>query len=265
MIPSSVRASVVLPLPDSPTSPSVSPGQMAALTPTSAWISAPCCLKVLPRSSNCSSGLAPCGRPPAGRGRPTPRAGGPAPARGRSSGRCGAAPSSSSVGSSVRQRSSASAQRSANTQPAIAAPRLGRKPGIVSRRPWSLRTPPRGMQRRRPTVYGMTRILEHRLDGPLFDEPPGVEHADAVAHLRDHAEVVADEEHGGVQLRLEVRDEVEHLGLDGRVEAGRRLVEDQQRRVLRERHRDHDALLHAARELVRVAAHDRARDRRSAP
>ena len=67
------------------------------------------------------------------------------------------------------------------------------------------------------------------------------------------------------QLRLELRDEVEHLGLDGRVEAGRGLVEDQQRRVLRERHRDHDALLHAARELVRIAAHHRSRDRRSAP
>ena len=48
-------------------------------------------------------------------------------------------------------------------------------------------------------------------------------------------------------------DEVEHLGLDRRVEPGRRLVEDEQRRVLRERHRDHDALLHASGELMRVA------------
>ena len=54
-------------------------------------------------------------------------------------------------------------------------------------------------------------------------------------------------------------DEVEHLRLDGGVEAGRRLVEDQQRRVLGQRHRDHDALLHAARELVRVAPHDAVR------
>ena len=57
------------------------------------------------------------------------------------------------------------------------------------------------------------------------------------------------------QLGLEVRDEIEHLGLDGRVEAGGGLVEDEERRVLGERHRDHDALLHPARELVRVAAH----------
>ena len=56
-----------------------------------------------------------------------------------------------------------------------------------------------------------------------------------------------------------LRDEVEHLGLDRRVEAGRRLVEDQQRGVDAERHRDHDALLHAAGELVRIALHDRGR------
>ena len=101
----------------------------------------------------------------------------------------------------------------------------------------------------------VTRVLEHVLDRALLDEPPGVEHADAIAHLRDHAEVVADEEHRRVELRLELRDEIEHLRLDRRVETGRRLVEDQQRGVLGERHRDHDALLHAARELVRIAAH----------
>ena len=38
---------------------------------------------------------------------------------------------------------------------------------------------------------------------------------------------------------------------------GRRLVEDQQRRIRRERHRDHDALLHAAGELMRVALQHR--------
>ena len=63
----------------------------------------------------------------------------------------------------------------------------------------------------------------------------------------------------GVELRLEVRDEIEHLGLDGRVEARRRLVEDEQGRILGERHRDDHALLHPARELVRVAAEDAVR------
>ena len=51
-------------------------------------------------------------------------------------------------------------------------------------------------------------------------------------------------------------DEVEHARLDRGVEPGRRLVEDEQLRVRRERDRDDDALLHPARQLVRVALGD---------
>ena len=100
------------------------------------------------------------------------------------------------------------------------------------------------------------RIAQHLLGQALLHEAAGVEHADAVAHPRDHAEVVADEEHRRVQLGLQRLDQVEHLGLDRGVEPRGRLVEDQQGRVVCERHRDHDALLHAARELVREALHD---------
>ncbi len=58
---------------------------------------------------------------------------------------------------------------------------------------------------------------------------------------------------------LELRDQVDHLGLDRGVEPGGRLVEDQQARVGRESHRDHDALLHPAGKLVRVAPEHRLR------
>ena len=58
-----------------------------------------------------------------------------------------------------------------------------------------------------------------------------------------------------------MRDEVEHRSLDGRIEAGRGFIEDQQRRVLRQRHRDHHALLHPARKLVRIARHHPRRSR----
>ena len=95
------------------------------------------------------------------------------------------------------------------------------------------------------------------VDRPLLDQPTRIEDADPRAHLRDDAEVVADEEHRGLELGLQGGDEVEHLRLDRRVEAGRGLVEDEERRVLGKRHRDHDSLLHPARELVRVAVHDR--------
>ena len=108
-------------------------------------------------------------------------------------------------------------------------------------------------------MYGCRGIVQHLLGRALLDQLAGVQHADARAHLADHAEVVADEEDGRVELGLQLGDEVQDLGLDRRVEAGRGLVEDQERGVDPERHRDHDALLHAARELVRIALHDRRR------
>ena len=58
-------------------------------------------------------------------------------------------------------------------------------------------------------------------------------------------------------------DQVEDLRLDGHVERGRRLVGDQQLGVAGERHGDHHALAHAARELVRVVV-ERARRGRDA-
>ena len=55
-------------------------------------------------------------------------------------------------------------------------------------------------------------------------------------------------------LCLQLAHQIEDLRLDRDVERGRRLVGDQQLRVAGERHRDHHALAHAARELVRVLA-----------
>ena len=56
----------------------------------------------------------------------------------------------------------------------------------------------------------------------------------------------------GVELALQVADQVEDLRLHGHVERGGRLVGDEQLRVVDQRHRDHRALPHAAGELVRV-------------
>ena len=109
-----------------------------------------------------------------------------------------------------------------------------------------LAQPAAGEQRKRPTVYGWRGSCRISSVGPSSTELARVEHADALAGLPDHAEVVADEEDGGAEPLLQLSDEVEHLGLDRGVEPGRRLVEDQQARVRRERHRDDHALLHPA-------------------
>ena len=90
----------------------------------------------------------------------------------------------------------------------------------------------------------------------LLDDLAGVHHPDPVAQGPDDAEVVGDEEDRRVRLRLERADEVEDARLDRRIEPGRRLVEDQQLRVRGQGDGDHDALLHPARQLVRVALED---------
>ena len=63
--------------------------------------------------------------------------------------------------------------------------------------------------------------------------------------------------------RPQLLHQAQDLRLDRDVERGRRLVGDQQLRPAGHRHRDHDALAHAAGQLVRIVV-DRARPRRDA-
>jgi hypothetical protein len=62
---------------------------------------------------------------------------------------------------------------------------------------------------------------------------------------------VGDQHERHAVLALQAQEQVEDLRLNGHVERRRRLVGDQQARVAGDRHGDHDALVHAARELVR--------------
>ena len=87
---------------------------------------------------------------------------------------------------------------------------------------------------------------------PLLADDAVAHDDDVVGDLADHAEVVADEEHAHPVPLLEAGEQLEDLALDRDVERGRRLVGDQQLGLAGERHRDHDALLLAAGELVRV-------------
>ena len=112
-----------------------------------------------------------------------------------------------------------------------------------------------------PDRVRMAWVVKHLVRLTFLHQAPRIEDADAVAHPPNHGQVVADEEDARPELLAQRGDEVENLGLNGRVEAGRGLVEDKQRRVWGERHGDESALLHAARELMRVATHDTRRVR----
>ena len=108
---------------------------------------------------------------------------------------------------------------------------------------------------------GMAHLVEHLLDRADLDRLARVHHADPIAGLEDQAEVVRDVDHRGAEARADLLDQLDDAGLDRDVERGRRLVEQQQRRVRQQRHRDHHALLLAARDLVRIGLHDARRVR----
>ena len=90
--------------------------------------------------------------------------------------------------------------------------------------------------------------------GAALDDSPGVHDVHAVGVPGHDAQVVRDDQHRDPEAPREVLHELEDLGLDRHVERGGRLVGEDQRRVARDRHRDHHPLAHPAAELVRVLA-----------
>src|SRR5580704_825491 len=101
----------------------------------------------------------------------------------------------------------------------------------------------------RPRV-GMLRPLEDLLGGSFLDDLARVHDEHALAQTRHNAEVVRDEDDRGAGLLVEVAEQLEDLCLHGHVERGGRLVSDQQVGLVGEPHGDHGALAHPATELV---------------
>ena len=98
---------------------------------------------------------------------------------------------------------------------------------------------------------GVQGPLEERPRGRDLDDAPEVHHAHAVGDVRDHREVVRDEEVGEAVLALQVLHEVQDLRLHGDVQRARGLVAHEELGIRRQRPRDRDALALAAGELVR--------------
>lgn len=99
---------------------------------------------------------------------------------------------------------------------------------------------------------GVLRIAQDFIDGAGFDDLATEHDGDAVHDAADDAEIVGDEDDGHVEIPAELGEEVHDLLLDGDVEGGGGLVGDEELGLGAEGHGDHDALLHAAAELVRV-------------
>ena len=145
-------------------------------------------------------------------------------------------------------------QRGANTQPGR--PRPGRRHAAGDR----LEQPARRDVRDRADQLARVRVRgldEERIDRALLDDAPRVHDEHAAGQAADRRQVVADVDAPHVSwLCAQLAHGREHVRLRRHVEPGRRLVEHDQRGPQQERHREADALLLAARELVRIAAQE---------
>ncbi len=155
-----------------------------------------------------------------------------------------------SSGSSSWQTGITYGQRGWKRQPGGGMSSDGGWPGICTSRSTSWSS--RGSEPSRPHVYGWCGRWKRSSHVALLLDAGGVHDDDVVGDLGDDAEVVGDHDDRAAELVLQALHQVEDLRLGGHVERRGRLVGDQQVGVVDERHRDHHALAHAARELVRV-------------
>ena len=95
---------------------------------------------------------------------------------------------------------------------------------------------------------------EQRPGVGLLDDLALAQHHHAVREMSDHAHVVGDDHDAGAGAVADPPQQRQDLGLHGHVERGGGLVGEQQLGLVRERQREHDPLLLASGELVRVAA-----------
>ena len=100
----------------------------------------------------------------------------------------------------------------------------------------------------------MQYVLVHLAQRAVFHNLTGVDDGYAVAVLGHYAQIMGDEQHGRVALALEGVYHLQHLGLNGHVQGGGRLVGNEEPGFAGQGDGDHHPLLHAARELVGVVA-----------
>jgi hypothetical protein len=81
----------------------------------------------------------------------------------------------------------------------------------------------RGRLKQCPGVW-MTWAIENFANGGLFDDASGIHDGDIVAHVRDNAEIMSDEQKREIEFLPQSSQQIQILQLNGRVERRRCLV-----------------------------------------
>ena len=110
----------------------------------------------------------------------------------------------------------------------------------------------RGTAGNQPLRERMLRMMENLLHISLFHHIPFKQNHHIISNLRHHPQIMGDEDDAHPMLALELLNEFENALLNGHVKGGGRLVGDEDVGVARDGHRNHHALLLAARKFVRI-------------
>ena len=100
----------------------------------------------------------------------------------------------------------------------------------------------------------MAHASKHRGSGPALHHAAAVHHHHVCCVLRDHAQIVRDQQQRHAALLHQVGDQVQDLALDGDVQRCGRFIGNQQIRPAGQRHRYRDALALTTGKLVGVGA-----------
>ena len=98
----------------------------------------------------------------------------------------------------------------------------------------------------------MCRMIKNIICRSALADTPAVHNHNLVAHARDNPKIMRHHNNRHAQLFLEVLHQLENLRLNRHIKRRGWLVRDQNIRLARQRHRNHDALPHTAGQLVRV-------------
>ena len=96
------------------------------------------------------------------------------------------------------------------------------------------------------------RPMQHLIHGAGFHERAFGHHADAMGDSLHHGQVVRNQQDRQIQAPLQIAQQPQDLHLNGDIQRGRRLIGDEQRGPCGQRHGQTHALLHPARELMRI-------------
>ncbi|MNT65412.1 hypothetical protein D3C72_2033940 [compost metagenome] len=88
----------------------------------------------------------------------------------------------------------------------------------------------------------MNRADQNLIRPSLLDEISLFHHHNTVGNFRNHTEIMGDEHHAHVFPLLDFSDKVQDLRLRGNIKRSRRLIGNQDIRIKRQRHGDHDTL-----------------------